>query len=323
MKNYHIAFGSLAVLGLLVFDTTFASGGFRNRAPQVISPPKVSAPVTAPTTNRIIAPAVSTPVLSRFDQEVKQKLEARGLELPNDWTSWTQAKQNSFLADLDFVKQENAATNIPTPTPVVNNTVRGSSLDQTILSTLSAQNLGVPSTFSRWSDHRKRSFLKSLNRPDTRQRVRVTAPVEEVLSPKDQAEYDQQQAVAQAAQAERLAVLKSETLIELAAGSLQSGPGKSAGGNFTIEAKGDEVMITLADNFNVSNGPDLFVTLTSESVAGKRSLDAQQLITLDALASTNGKQVYTVSKADFDKYGKSLVIWCKAYNVVFGATTID
>ena len=145
---------------------------------------------------------------------------------------------------------------------------------------------------------------------------------EEALSAAEAAEFARQQAAARTAQAEREATLANNTFQTIATGSLQSGAGKSAAGGVKIEAKGDEVMITLESDFNVSNGPDLFVTLTSESTAGKSRLDASQLITLDALASTSGKQVYTVSKADFDKYGQNLVIWCKAFNVVFGATAL-
>ena len=150
-----------------------------------------------------------------------------------------------------------------------------------------------------------------------------TTPVaaeEEQLSAAEAAEFAKQQAAARAAQAEREAVLATNTFETIATGSIAAESGKSASGGVTVEAKGDEVMITLESNFNISNGPDLFVTLTTENATGKRSLNAQQLITLDALASTSGKQVYTVSKADFDKYGRNLVIWCRAFNVVFGAT---
>lgn len=349
MKKHLPAIVTFSVLSLLVIDTTLASGGFRQRAPQ----PTVSAP----------APVVQTSQLSELDLEIKREVEALGVEFPTDWTQWSLAEQDQFLADLDFLDEAPTANdpqviNKGVPEPVFQpqavfnpaprvqrRTTRviptaeptgAITAEELVLDTLRSLGFGIPSTFTRWTDRKKRSFLKTLLRNDLKKTPAnrtvsspeainraVPVPATEVIAPEVQAEYDAEQAASQAAQAERIAEVAAPEYVTISTGSLQGAAGKTAVGNITVEAKGDQVMITLEDNFNISNGPDLFVTLTTEDVTNKRSLNPTKLIKLDALANTAGKQVYTVSKADFEAYGDSLAIWCQAFNVLFGATELQ
>jgi len=348
MKTSVPVFGFLLLAGVLVSEVAFAGGGGTRTAPRVVTPPPVitapaPAPQTLPVTSSTSRVNQSSGNLSTFDRIVRQRLEERGLRLPEGWITWTEDQQDAFLADLDF---QNTAAPVASPQVNSQSAVQRSSvvrpsfnsvpvaqndLDEQVLSTLAAQNLDVPSAFSRWNAAFKRSFLKTLNRSRQSQVIKAPTAVgfvgspesREVLTVSQQAEFDEQKAASQAAQAERIAVVEEATLVSLASGSLTGGAGKIATGNVAVEAIGEKVMITLGDGFSVSSGPDLFVTLTKEATAGKRSLDASQLITLDALASTNGKQVYTVSKEDFERYGDSLAIWCKQYNILFGSTVLQ
>ena len=336
MKKHIPAFIALSVLGLFVMDTALASGGFRQRTPITRESRRTVTPAPAP--------IVQTKQLSELDLEIKREVEALGVDFPDNWTDWPTSKQDEFLADLDFLEapeptpvfQPQAVFNpaprvqrrniVQTqPQPVANN----NSAESLVLDTLRSLGFGIPSTFPKWTDRKKRSFLKSLLRNDNRQARIKTTPVkqpvvaEETLSAQAQAEYEAQKAASQAAQAERIAAVSAPEYVAVATGNLKAESGKSASGSVAVVEKGDTVMITLSGDFSVSQGPDLFVTLTTEEVTNKRSLNPTKLITLDALASNNGQQVYTVSKADFEKYGDNLAIWCQAYNVLFAATELQ
>jgi len=52
-------------------------------------------------------------------------------------------------------------------------------------------------------------------------------------------------------------------------------------------------------------------------------LDESKVKILGALSNVKGKQVYTVSKAEFDQFNYGVTIWCKKYNILFGATPIQ
>lgn len=139
--------------------------------------------------------------------------------------------------------------------------------------------------------------------------------------------YNEEQAQAQEAQAELLEEAATSELVTLGAGSFAAAGTKyDIAGGVTIEEKDGEVMIILSDDFSVSKGPDLYVTLSQEQpfTGGKTvSLEESKVKLLGALANTSGKQVYTVSKEDFDKFDYGVTIWCKKYNVLFGATPIQ
>jgi len=140
------------------------------------------------------------------------------------------------------------------------------------------------------------------------------------------ADYSDEQAEAQAAQEALLEQAAVPALVTLGTGSFQGASGKSTSGGVTIEEKDGQVMIILDQSFSTSSGPDLYVTLSQQQpfAGGKKvGLDASKTKILGALAKTSGEQVYTVSKADFDKFNYGVTIWCKKYNILFGATPIN
>lgn len=70
------------------------------------------------------------------------------------------------------------------------------------------------------------------------------------------------------------------------------------------------------EEFNVTNGPDLYVSLVQE---GKEAKDG---LSLGKLKGNVGNQNYEVPKEINLKDYQKIVIWCKAFNVDFGYATL-
>ena len=90
------------------------------------------------------------------------------------------------------------------------------------------------------------------------------------------------------------------------------------------DAQGDVYTIPLEDgsnvlrleNFQSTNGPDLFVYLSTDE-------NASEFINLGALKANNGNQNYEIpDDTDLEKYNKVL-IWCKSFSVLFGSAELS
>ncbi len=90
------------------------------------------------------------------------------------------------------------------------------------------------------------------------------------------------------------------------------------------DAQGDAYTIPLEDgstvlrleNFESTNGPDLFVYLSTDD-------NASEFINLGALKANNGNQNYEIpDDTDLSKYNKVL-IWCKSFSVLFGSAELS
>jgi hypothetical protein len=69
------------------------------------------------------------------------------------------------------------------------------------------------------------------------------------------------------------------------------------------------------ENFKVTNGPDLFVYLATDK-------SASDFVDLGKLKANNGNQNYQIpSGTDLSKYN-TVVIWCKAFSVLFGSAEL-
>jgi len=69
------------------------------------------------------------------------------------------------------------------------------------------------------------------------------------------------------------------------------------------------------ENFKVTNGPDLFVYLATDK-------SASDFVDLGRLKANNGNQNYQIpSGTDLSKYN-TVVIWCKAFSVLFGSAEL-
>ena len=90
------------------------------------------------------------------------------------------------------------------------------------------------------------------------------------------------------------------------------------------DAQGDAYTISLEDgsnvlrleNFQSTNGPDLYVYLSTDD-------NASEFINLGELKANRGNQNYEIpDDANLDKYNKVL-IWCKAFGVLFGSAELS
>jgi len=87
------------------------------------------------------------------------------------------------------------------------------------------------------------------------------------------------------------------------------------GNVYTIPLE-DKSNILRLENFKSTNGPDLYVYLSTDD-------NASEFINLGELKANNGNQNYDIPEdADLDKYNKVL-IWCKAFSVLFGSAELS
>jgi Electron transfer DM13 len=69
------------------------------------------------------------------------------------------------------------------------------------------------------------------------------------------------------------------------------------------------------ENFKVTNGPDLYVYLATDQ-------SASDFVDIGKLKANNGNQNYEIPDGtDLGKY-KTVVIWCKAFSVLFGSAEL-
>lgn len=126
------------------------------------------------------------------------------------------------------------------------------------------------------------------------------------------------------AMAEPTAMAATEPLA-LVTGSLVPGstPGDRASGSATIYRLTDQSHVLHLEEFATTNGPDLFVVLSRNANPDADGIgDKGSYVQLEALKGNKGSQNYTLP-ADLDPSGyKSVVIWCRTFNIVFGYATL-
>lgn len=94
-------------------------------------------------------------------------------------------------------------------------------------------------------------------------------------------------------------------------GTFTNGPYGTVTGNAKIFENADGTIDLKLEEFNSTNGPDLYVYLSKEAMPAN-------FISLGKLKSTNGTQVYAIpGMPDFTEY-QYISIHCKQYNHLFG-----
>jgi hypothetical protein len=87
------------------------------------------------------------------------------------------------------------------------------------------------------------------------------------------------------------------------------------GDAYTIPLEGGSDVLRL-ENFKSTNGPDLFVYLSTDK-------NASEFINLGKLKASNGNQNYEIpDEVDLSEYNHVL-IWCKTFAVLFGSAEIS
>ena len=109
-------------------------------------------------------------------------------------------------------------------------------------------------------------------------------------------------------------------------GDLVSGstPGHHTSGTATIYQLEDKSQVLRLQDFSTTNGPDLFVVLSANTNPDADGIGAEgSYLQLAALKGNKGNQNYDVPAATDGKSYKSVVIWCRTFNVVFGYATLQ
>jgi electron transfer DM13 len=102
-----------------------------------------------------------------------------------------------------------------------------------------------------------------------------------------------------------------------------STPGDKAGGKATIYRLEDGKPLLRLEDFSTTNGPDLFVVLSSSANPDQDGLKNGAYLQLDALKGNVGNQNYELpADVDLSQY-QSVVIWCRTFNVVFGYAALQ
>ncbi|HEX9664431.1 MAG TPA: DM13 domain-containing protein [Patescibacteria group bacterium] len=92
------------------------------------------------------------------------------------------------------------------------------------------------------------------------------------------------------------------------------------GGQASVYQTGSGSILKLEDNFQVTNGPDLFVYLSDQANIGPDKKDIGRFISLGRLQKPAGEQNYILPD-NWSDY-QSVVIWCRAFGVLFSAADL-
>lgn len=118
----------------------------------------------------------------------------------------------------------------------------------------------------------------------------------------------------------------SETFVEtdrtevLATGQFAGADAVHRGkGQVQVIDTGSGLIIRFSD-FEVTNGPDLFVWLVGDGgIMGSADVKASETLSLGVLKGNIGDQNYSVPKGTNLADYKSVVIWCKQFGVLFAS----
>ena len=109
--------------------------------------------------------------------------------------------------------------------------------------------------------------------------------------------------------------------VELARGELGS-LDHSTSGVSRLLALADGRRILRLENFDTSNGPDLYVYLTANPADGEEAGFDDDYVNLGRLKGNQGDQNYEVpAELDLTGHG-TVVIWCDRFNSAFGAADL-
>ena len=96
----------------------------------------------------------------------------------------------------------------------------------------------------------------------------------------------------------------------------------STQGNVRIVNKSGKHYLELDSSFQTDNGPDLLIVLHRASQPGAKFAEGDYVV-LGNLQRTNNAQSYEIpANLNLSDYG-SVAIWCRKFNVTFGAATLN
>lgn len=110
--------------------------------------------------------------------------------------------------------------------------------------------------------------------------------------------------------------MEDKMTMELSGGFQGAGDGiHNASGKATVLYLEDGSSVLRLENFRVTNGPDLYVYLSTDK-------NASGYIDLGRLKASSGNQNYELpADVDLSKYD-NVIIWCKSFSVYFGGAEL-
>ncbi|MFT6361253.1 MAG: hypothetical protein ACJAV6_000048 [Candidatus Paceibacteria bacterium] len=117
---------------------------------------------------------------------------------------------------------------------------------------------------------------------------------------------------------EPMVEVKSETSVEKR-GTFQGTDNFHKGEGDLIVVQGGEETFIRFENFSVTNGPDLFVTLNKGVPTSSREFGEH--IILEALKGNKGSQNYSLGDVDITEYD-SVSIYCRNFSTLFATATL-
>jgi len=94
-------------------------------------------------------------------------------------------------------------------------------------------------------------------------------------------------------------------------------------GRATLSKADDGHYYVRFEDFSTENGPDLLVYLSSAQSTASGTEFAQNFVDLGPLKGNIGNQNYQVPDGTDLEQFKSVVIWCRRFNVAFGASPLN
>jgi Electron transfer DM13 len=116
---------------------------------------------------------------------------------------------------------------------------------------------------------------------------------------------------------DEMAIPENQTNNMLAGNLIDAGDGfHMASGQVKVLQIPDGTQILRFENLDVTNGPDLYVYLATDTTA-------KDFVSLGRLKGNMGNQNYPIPEnMDFEKYNKVL-IWCQAFSTLFGSSKLS
>jgi hypothetical protein len=109
--------------------------------------------------------------------------------------------------------------------------------------------------------------------------------------------------------------------VTLAAGRFRS-LGHATSGRAAVLELADGRRFLRLDDLHTSNGPDLFVYLSTTAADGPRDGFDDDFVSLGRLKANQGNQNYEIGAGvALDRY-RSVVIWCRRFTYAFGAAPL-
>jgi Electron transfer DM13 len=110
--------------------------------------------------------------------------------------------------------------------------------------------------------------------------------------------------------------------VTLAAGQFRSLGHTTSGRAAVLEVTEGRRFLRL-DDLHTSNGPDLFVYLSTATADAERDRFDDDFVSLGRLKANQGNQNYAIGAGvRLDRY-RSVVIWCRRFTYAFGAAQLD